>query len=213
MDFDKPSGIWCKNGLPLRSVLKEWIEVTKELARNWKRSEKGDVPWWYNERANLSVFAGGVWRSGGRAFEEFSSEKKKRWKSTGRLHGSYSGRVDLFFETRYGEKFYVEAKVCESGVQRASHKRVPSIVTVLDVACEDAESPKQNAHRKLGMVFVKPYIQTKAITHLQDQVSDWMKQIWNIEFDAMAWVFPLSYSCGEIGQWKCPGVVVLIKEV
>lgn len=72
----------------LRPVLEKWISVNRELAVHW--ASAGDAPWWYNERALISVFAGAVWRTGGHAFEEYSTEKR------GDRRESW-GRVDLEF--------------------------------------------------------------------------------------------------------------------
>ena len=208
------TGVWCKQGLPLRSVLNGWVDVTNELVRKWRSSSNGhgDVPWWYNERANLSVFAGGVWRSGGRAFEEFSFKKRKIRKTTGHLHGSYHGRVDLYFETRHGEEFYLESKACDSGAQRPGHDPKPSIEGWLDEACLDVKKFKPYCSRRLGVVFVKPYIRSRGVDDLEKQMSDWLYQIDEIDCDAMAWVFPSSFKCGKSSGWRTHGVVAIIKE-
>ena len=211
MRLHSANGVWCKKDLPLRSVLREWVCVTKELALKWRSSN--DVPWWYNERASLSVFAGGVWRSGGRAFEEFSEKKRKIGKTTGRLHGSYSGRVDLYFETRYGEEFYMESKACISGVKNAGSDPKPSIKRALSKACHDVKKFHPRGCWRLGIVFVQPYIKRRSVVNIQKQISNWLWRIDDIDCDAMAWAFPLSFSCGTDVEWTCPGVVAIIKEV
>jgi hypothetical protein len=183
--------------------------VTKELAKSWKN----DVPWWYNERANLSVFAGGVWRSGGHAFEEFSGTKRKLRKLSGRLHGSYSGRVDMFFETRYGDEFYLEAKACEAGAALAGHDPVLRIKQLLKSACDDVRKIHPHGYRRLGVVFVSPYIRQHSQRNLQKQISDWLWRFEKFECDAMAWAFPLSFMCGKYHGGRSPGVVAFIKEV
>ena len=65
-----------KKLLSLHAVLREWVRLNRLLGRQWSNSI-GDLPWWYNERALLSLFAGAVWRTGGYAFEEFSDLKHK----------------------------------------------------------------------------------------------------------------------------------------
>jgi hypothetical protein len=47
----------------LADVLWEWLGVMDRYVR----LSGGDLPWWYNERASISVFAGAVWRTGERA--------------------------------------------------------------------------------------------------------------------------------------------------
>src|SRR5262245_34034370 len=49
-------------------LLWEWTSVIERVVRVWYQD---DVPWWYNERASLSLFAGAIWKVGGIAFEEF----------------------------------------------------------------------------------------------------------------------------------------------
>jgi hypothetical protein len=58
----------------LRGVVKHWINTNLRIVRDWK--DLPDVPWWYNERASLSVLAGSVWKqSGGIALEELVADK------------------------------------------------------------------------------------------------------------------------------------------
>jgi hypothetical protein len=58
-----------------------WITNNKDLVRSWR----GDLPWWYNERASISVLAGAAWGTGGLAFEEYSEDKKARMKGQPRF--------------------------------------------------------------------------------------------------------------------------------
>jgi len=195
----------------LQSVLGEWISVTEELAANW--SDKNDVPWWYNERANLSVLAGGVWRSGGCAFEEFSETKRRAAKANGRFKGSYPGRVDLYFSTKSGEEFNLESKACESGALKAKHNPQPRIDMALQAACKDIRILKPNGTRKLGAVFVKPYIENRPSQDLHKIFTGWIGKLEGFDCDAKAWVFPKNFSCGKSERWICPGVVLLIREI
>jgi len=48
----------CKRVRCFEAIFKEWIGCISQIAHDWK--SRGDVPWWYNERASLSVFAGAV---------------------------------------------------------------------------------------------------------------------------------------------------------
>jgi hypothetical protein len=178
--------------------------VTEEIARRWHN----DVPWWYNERANLSVFAGGVWRSGGHAFEEFSDKKRKMGMTTGRLHGSYAGRVDMYFETRYGEEYYLEGKACESGAARAGHDPRPRIKSLLDWACDDVRKFHPHGCRRLGVVFVKPYIRRQLVVDLNKQISDWL---WWFEEDFNCDAWHGLFLC-HLSMEKMPdgGVLVLL---
>ena len=89
--------------LKLEPVLSTWLELNRYCVQNWEE----DVPWRYNERATLSYFAGAIWRSGGFALEEYSTQKSK---SVGAEY-SKKGRGDLWFELGCRE-YDVEAKFC-----------------------------------------------------------------------------------------------------
>ena len=156
-----PNGVWCKRDIPLRSVLKGWVHVTEELARKFLTYK--DVPWWYNERTDVSILAGGVWRSGGRALEEFSGTKRKIGKNTGHLlHRAFPGRVDMYLETHDGHKFYLEAKSCYSGAKNSGKDPRPRLREWLDWACGDVKTFHPHGCGRLGVVFVKPYIECQS---------------------------------------------------
>jgi len=68
----------------LKPVLKEWLALIEDPdAVHWP---KDDAPWWYNERALLSLFAGAIWKCEGWALEEFTTGKSKAapWRPQGR---------------------------------------------------------------------------------------------------------------------------------
>ncbi len=96
-------------------IFKKWIKANEEIARAWRSVQ--DAPWWYNERASLSVFAGAIWRAGGFAFEEYSDEKREIRKRSRTLGSEYPGRVDLYFNWA-GCDFVAEAKFIWSGFSR-----------------------------------------------------------------------------------------------
>ena len=204
--------VWSKRGLPLRSVLVEWVNVIDELAKRWQKDR--DVPWWYNERADLSTLAAGIWRSGGHALEEFSTEKRKIGETTGRLFGNYTGRLDMYFETAGGANFYVECKSCWSGIGQPGVKQVNRIRKLLEVARQDVK--KFHPHgggRRLGVVFAKPYLDNSSKVDLRERVAAWLR-LWDKRyFDAMAWAFPLACKCGIGTEARAPGVAVFIKEL
>lgn len=87
----------------LRPVLREWININQRLGSRWQSD--GDAPWWYNECALVSTFAGAVWLSKGYAFEEYSDTKR------GKSKKGFRGRVDLEFSAGQHE-FKAEVKQC-----------------------------------------------------------------------------------------------------
>jgi hypothetical protein len=119
----------------LKKVLVEWQSMQDP---SWWR-EKNDVPWWYNERASLSFFAGAVWRCKGWAFEEFITRKHittRRGKRQNR-----HGRGDIMFGIK-GQSFVAEAKQCW-----------PTIGRRIDSALNEVERYVKSA---LDAVYQKP---------------------------------------------------------
>src|SRR6266478_6371891 len=83
--------------------LNQWIKIVNQSAEEWNFE---DVPWWYKERAQLSLFAGTIWRTGGSVFEEFGMTKKHKDRR-------YSGRCDFYCRTADNKTFLAEAKHAE----------------------------------------------------------------------------------------------------
>lgn len=75
----------------LRPFFEEWLKLNRDYI---ELTESGDNLYWYNERSNVSAIAGAVWRRGGFAQEEFSSEK-------GPKSDRKMGRVDLYFHFQW----------------------------------------------------------------------------------------------------------------
>jgi hypothetical protein len=58
----------------LSPLFKKWQKIILKISRKWIK--ENDVPWWYTERASLSLFSGAIWQSGGYVFEEFSVNRE-----------------------------------------------------------------------------------------------------------------------------------------
>jgi hypothetical protein len=204
------SGCLCRKDLPLRSVLREWQKLNERIAQEWISSK--DVPWWYNERASLSVFAGAVWNSGAFSFEEFSDEKRKISKRSLKFHRAYSGRVDLYFNIRKRD-FIAEAKICWPRCGRLSSGRQKMIEEGLIHACHDIRISKPNGQRRLGVLFVSPRWKTNLKHDMNDRIDQWISRICEIDCDAVAWIFPADSRKIHAYDYFYPGTAVLIKEV
>src|SRR5579883_2670135 len=137
----------------LRPVLKRWIALNKEVASAWQGS---DVPWWYSERACLSIFAGAVWRGGHIVLEEYSTDKKS---SRGRRR-LYAGRNDIYF--RVGSTDYIgEAKAKWFGGSNIQREGIKKIAECLNWACADIRKCPPNGQRRVGIAFIQPYFRKK----------------------------------------------------
>lgn len=71
----------------IRPIFEEWLKINRDYI---ELTDSSDNLYWYNERSNISALAGAVWRRGGFAQEEFSSEK-------GSGSDTKMGRIDLYF--------------------------------------------------------------------------------------------------------------------
>lgn len=89
----------------MRPLLETWLSQQK---RGLGILDSNDAPWWYNERASLSILAGAIWLRGGYVIEEHVTTKVSSKESkSGPSH--VGGRGDLYFY--FGRShFVVEAK-------------------------------------------------------------------------------------------------------
>lgn len=203
------SGIYCsRSSQILKGILQNWINVTIDLAKLWKSSN--DVPWWDNERANLSVLAGAIWRSGGYVFEEFKEDKRKITKK-GKLSRTYSGRVDLYFAIQKYE-FIAESKYTREGIS-LNNSPLPIIERVHASACNDIRKVKPNKQRRLAITFTYPYVMKHDIINLDDKIRNWIKELRHMDCDACAWIFPKISRLNSDGKYVCPGTAILITEI
>jgi hypothetical protein len=109
----------------LRGTLENWRYLMGQ--RGWGSR---DAPWWYNERASLSLLAGALWYADGWAFEEFVTSKRHKRKAR-------RGRGDLMFEVG-GLKAVAEAKQCWPALRTTPRSAMSVIARALDRACEES---------------------------------------------------------------------------
>jgi hypothetical protein len=207
----KIEGYRCKRIRCFEQIFREWIRGTTEIADQWKKCR--DVPWWYNERAALSVLAGAIWRAGGFSFEEYSDQKRRIGKRTRRFRALYPGRVDLYFSWA-GFDFIGEAKDTWSGFSQKNGHPAPRMTKCLKLACADIKKTAPWGQRRLGIAFAMPYFRKATKSQIDQKILAWVEALEDLETSAYAWVFPQSsrYIHDSDGNF-CPGVAVLIKEV
>jgi hypothetical protein len=194
----------------LRDVLQHWIRINIDIAESW--SKFGDAPWWYNERASLSVFAGAIWQCGGVALEEFSEEKHFAARR-GARRKPYTGRCDIFFEMGYKE-FVAEAKFGWSGATSKNWDIAPQITDLLDDARKATGRLAPNGQCRLAIVFVAPYFTPKFKGDEVPMMHRWIEKIREVRCSSKAWVFP---KASRWLKWRgdryFPGAAVFIQEV
>lgn len=190
----------------LRPVLEQWSALNNQLGKNW--CVYGDTPWWYSERAFVSVFAGAVWRSGGCVFEEYSDLKR-------RLNQRVRGRVDLWFS--FGpHEFLAEVKHCWLAAT-ACRDQTEKVAKCMDEAKADVRCVHPDGMRRLAIVFGSPEVAQRHRTAMRPHIAWLTKQAASIktgiDADAVAWTFPpLKRFPSSVGL-VYPGALMWIKEV
>lgn len=187
----------------LHPLLSEWLI----LLRNYC-SVCDDNPWWYNERASLSVLAGAAWSlgSGWIALEEFATEKR------GVVPGKIiedgkivKGRCDLYIANNALE-YMIEAKQ----LWQSAGKRVKSskIGTAMTAAKKDAGNLHANlSDRRMAAVFTIPHLPLGEISSkkvrgkwvadrfmIRERIEAWIQEQHLDDFDAYAYFFPKNNS-------------------
>ncbi len=201
------------NKLPsLNGVLDRWIEANVSIVRSWSAAK--DVPWWYNERASLSVLAGAVWMDGGIAFEEFVDEKRESGVRR-RKSQRYVGRTDIYMKIGKHE-FIGEAKQRWSGAAAKSSNPVTSIENWLNAACRDVRGIRAFGQRRIGILFAPLYVNKSARDKINDHIERWIEKIMGVDCSCRAWVFPVEARYARYSRYEenlCPGIALLIREV
>ena len=191
-------------------ILKQWMRLNSEIAHSWRSVR--DVPWWYNERASLSVFAGAIWRAGGFAFEEYSDAKRRIKKTTGTLGHKYPGRVDLHFSWERFD-FVAEAKFVWSGFSRNNNAQ-RRLRDWLDWACDDIRQTPRRGQRKLGILFATPYFRKQYMDEVNNRICAWTELLNDLDATAYAWVFPdCARNLRGYDKLYYPGTAVIMREV
>ena len=204
------AGIYSPRLVCLRPILLRWIRLNQEIAGKWYRGN--DVPWWYNERASLSVLAGAAWRSKGIAFEEYSDRKRFRSKRADSSFRSYAGRVDIYIEINR-HYFIGEAKSCWPTIPTRSRNQSQYIERFLTAAKRDIRKSRPDGQRRLAIVFVSPIVSRKRKGSIQKHINEFVDQAKDTDADAVAWVFPNTVSNVVDNGRLYPGTAVIIKEV
>jgi hypothetical protein len=169
----------------LAPVLGAWVELMGD--RSWW-DEDEDAPWWYNERAILSLFAGAVWRSKGWAFEEYSTSKKFLT-SRGRGTKAYSGRGDLAFWAKDGN-YALEARACHPSLSGGG-TALKTVRQALTEACDDVRRSRYRGYLPLGIVFAAPSIAASQWQSWPDRWRELREELLTLPWGvAVAWTFP-----------------------
>ena len=204
-------GFRCKQNRCFKPIYKEWIKVLTETAEQWKRDQ--DVPWWYNERASLSLFAGAIWRADGHCLEEYSDDKRAVGPRTHRFGEVYPGRVDLF-SSWGGFDFIAEAKQKWTGCTRSTKTTIAGLKNKLKEARKDIRVSHPKRQRRLAIVFARPYFQKGTnVEEIDARLETWIADLAELDTTSYAWAFPRCARRMKTEWSYCPGEAILIREV
>jgi len=201
-----------------RGKLRHWSGMIEEWLLNIERYGRvtdGDVPYWYNERANVSVLAGAAWRCGWVALEEFQTEKQEPVPEEGDVIDAkrWKGRCDLFICSDVRSDT-IEAKFKWLSLNSRDIEGQSS--QLLDKALSDAHNTScgESIHA-VGVAFIPFYIKEAALSEDIDELIDGaLDEMKKIGADLIAWCFPefMRDNVSEKGYIH-PGVVMLAKLV
>jgi hypothetical protein len=185
----------------LRGILRTWVKLID--LDEW--DAPGDAPWWYNERALLSLFAGAVWQHGGWAFEEYATSKLQSKRAR------YAGRGDLMFSIgRRATRFVAEAKVCSPSIGPGTDP-LRQIERVLDTACRDVAKAREAGYRPLGLVFVAPCVKTTQVSHASAGIAGMLRGVKELAGTGWAWNFPAAGRRIKADGYVYPGGMMIIR--
>lgn len=204
-------------------IFKKW----RYLIEKYCEEVNIDVPYYYTERALIGTFATATWLVGDISLEEFSIEKGKL---RGRGEQRWTGRVDIWvfpLKPRHSRHkthgFYLESKhMLQSIGPRVRlcelQKRCKNL---LDKAKEDAKKLKIHGGKRLGLLFVTPYLPKKEEKNIDECIRSFLSQLKKLDVD-MAWTFPALSNSYVAPKFKhkyynynkdtiYPGIAILIR--
>jgi hypothetical protein len=173
-------------------LISGWIEAVEDLSEAW-----GDVdaPYFYNERANVSLLAGGAWKMGYQALEEYRSPKRGRESSQKIYKAKHdiNGRVDLYITRGSEWDVLFEAKHHWMAAMHREDANKTKIREALNIAHKDSRRDK-GAEANLSCVFFVPRFPVskvrRGVETIDSLIVRHIKTYLEIRASAWAWCFP-----------------------
>lgn len=132
----------------LEPLLWSFVETVETYCR-----ETAQPPYWFNERASVSLMAAAAWRIGWIAIEEYVTRKVLAERSDVNSPTDRHGRCDLFARSPAGTRFAFEAK----HVAGTPEKLRESLIVSLKAAREDASMLfATEADARVALAFAVP---------------------------------------------------------
>lgn len=183
----------------LDPLLKKWTEIVLEYCKLFKYEE---APYVYGERANISIFAGAIWRLNGMAMSEYPEKK---------VGGGSGHRADFWFFLN-GEHFVIEAKNRWLSIgSRSSTEFIRNGVEAkLKEAVEEVNKHTTRHHSRAGLAFIVPTVGPSEIEIVDERIELIVSELKKVQADAMAYVFPDSIKPPR-GKRHSVGQAVLLR--
>ncbi|WP_122559173.1 hypothetical protein [Pseudomonas viridiflava] len=211
----------------LEILLNAWV---KAIVRYTSANER-DNPWWYNERASLSVLAGAAWTlKNWHALEEFSTLKRHRTLEPGVDSGSLRhGRCDLYVQSP-DTSFAIEAKQTVQSIGARSDGCTFSDRAMRKAWEDSGDLSSWEADRRFAVTFIIPSIPMSEVLikeageekvcarKVEQAIQDWLTDQPSFLGISMkrtdfAFVFPqLGNPHYSLSEKYYPGVVVVFEE-
>lgn len=207
---DISRGLKVSRRSPLRPILAQWSNLNYHFGSQWVKSSN-DAPWWYNERASLSFFAGAVWKSRGWAFEEFIANRMVR--KPGTPARQMPGRCDISFGIGDLE-FLAEAKQCWPSLGNLPPS-LRKINASLQDALDQCRSIDDWGIPAYAMVFASPRVNATRGDQVEHLLGEFIGAICELRNVQLAWAFPpLARALHPTGRNKhriYPGIALILK--
>ncbi len=149
-----------------------------EYIKTYHRPEQGksELPYYFNERANIGLLAGGIWRSdpGNLVLEEYGAPKKSD-------EGEYRGRFDFWCRAQ-GCSIYLEAKQTW-GTLGNPGQSLSQIITHLKQEHHDAhlnavdDLVAGSVHHICGAVFSVPSLSERQLPQADSILANYHKTV------------------------------------
>jgi hypothetical protein len=185
-------------GVEIRNHEREFIALEptiegwgKAVAKYCARSDGKDAPYYYNERANISLLAMGAWNAGAIALEEYPAKKKSKHEDPESNHAM--GRCDLAIRLKGKQEFQIEAKhVWMRG--HYNDKTIGSRIKSGFVSAFKDANRDTEATARLGCVFFPVSFQTTAFPKYSESaralIATEILRYTRHEAHVWAWCFP-----------------------
>ena len=185
-----------------KAIMKEWCSYVK----NYTDYFGDDAVYWYNERASVSSFAVAAGKKDYFVLEEYAAPKKGS-------EGVKNGRVDLFLSKKDRPLYILEAKQVRCPISERANDPTDKIRAALQWARDDAVKSKagKKDFKAYGLVFVVPYVAKSFCEDAENLIGKFIELVSDIDFDAMAYVFPENTETYTDSQQFFPGVVCLLR--